>query len=73
MAILPSKKILKRILGDPQAGTLKRMKKRVNEVNALSDSYNKLSDAKLRAKTDDFKKRLADGKSLDQLLPEAST
>jgi preprotein translocase subunit SecA len=71
MAILPSKKILKRVLGDPQAGTLKRMKKRAGEVNALADEYKKLSDAKLRAKTDEFKKKLSSGKTLEQLLPQA--
>lgn len=71
MAILPNKKVLKRILGDPQAGTLKRMKKRVGEVNALADEYKKLSDAKLKAKTGEFKKRLASAKTLDQILPEA--
>ncbi|HEY5549822.1 MAG TPA: preprotein translocase subunit SecA [Candidatus Saccharimonadales bacterium] len=71
MAILPSTKILKRILGDPQAGTLKRMKKRVAEVNALADEYKKLSDAKLHAKTEELKKQLASGKTLNQILPEA--
>ena len=71
MAILPSKKVLKRILGDPQAGTLKGMRKRVHEVNAQSDKYKKLSDAKLRAKTGEFKKQLSNGKTLDQILPEA--
>lgn len=71
MAILPSTKILKRILGDPQTATLKRMKKRAVEVNALSDGYKKLSDAKLRGKTDEFKKQLSGGKSLDQILPDA--
>lgn len=71
MSIIPSTKILKRILGDPQAATIKRMKKRVAEVTALSDEYKKLSDAKLRAKTDEFKKLLASGKTLDQILPQA--
>jgi preprotein translocase subunit SecA len=71
MAILPSTKTLKRILGDPQAATVKRMRKRVKEVNALADEYEKLSDAKLKAKTKELKKQLEDGKSLDQILPEA--
>ena len=64
-------KFLKRVLGDPQAATIKRLKKRVVEVNALADQYKKLSDDKLRAKTDEFKKRLGGGESLDKLLPEA--
>ena len=37
----------------------------------LSDEIEKLTDAELRAKTDEFKKRYADGESLDDLLPEA--
>ncbi|MBI4033382.1 preprotein translocase subunit SecA [Candidatus Saccharibacteria bacterium] len=69
--MLPSKKILKRILGDPQAATVKRMRKRAGEVNALADDFKKLTDAKLRAKTGELKKKLADGRTLDQILPEA--
>ena len=37
----------------------------------LSDDVEKLSDAELRAKTDEFRKRVADGEDLDDLLPEA--
>lgn len=66
-----STKPLKRVLGDPQAATIKRLKKRVNEVNALADKYQKLSDKQLKDKTPEFKKRLAKGESLDKLLPEA--
>src|SRR3990167_2265539 len=64
-------KFLKKILGDPQASTLKRMRRRVNEINGLADRYKKMSDSKLRAQTDEFKKRLASGESLDRVLPEA--
>lgn len=64
------KKILKKVLGDPQAKTLKRMKKRVKDVNALADKYKKLSDKKLQATTDDLKKRL-EKESLDSILPDA--
>lgn len=64
------KKVLKRVLGDPQVRTLKRLKKRVHEINALTDTYKKMSDAQLRAQTDKYKKRLAK-ESLDKLLPEA--
>ena len=71
MAILPSTKVLKRILGDPQAATLKRLKKRVKEVNAYSDRFKKLSDTKLRDKTKELKKQLENGKKLDDVLPEA--
>ena len=66
-----NKKILKRALGDPQAATIKRMRKKVKVINALGDKYKKMTDAQLRAQTDEFKKRLEKGETLDQLLPEA--
>lgn len=64
-------KILKRVLGDPQAATVKRLRKRAKAIEALADKYKKLSDAKLNAKTQEFKDRLAKGEKLDDLLPEA--
>lgn len=64
------KKVLKRVLGDPQVKTLKRMKKRANEINALSDTYKKMSDAKLKKQTDVLKERLKTD-SLDKILPDA--
>src|SRR5665213_2321892 len=64
-------KFLKKVLGDPQAATIKRMRKRVKEINDLSDKYKKLTDKQLAAKTDEFKKQLAGGKTLDQILPDA--
>ena len=66
-----STKPLKRILGDPQASTIKRLRKRVNEVNAFSDKYKKMTDAKLKGQTAEFKKRLEKGENLDKILPEA--
>lgn len=71
MALTINTKALKRVLGDPQAATIKRLKKRVNEINALSTEYEKLTDAKLKSKTKEFKERIAKGESLDKLLPEA--
>src|SRR3954453_9652047 len=50
---------------------VKRLKGVADYVNTLSDDVEKLSDAELRAKTDEFKKRVADGADLDDLLPEA--
>ena len=64
-------KILKRVLGDPQAATIKRLKKRVIEVNAHAEKYKKMTDAQLKKQTAEFKKRLQKGQTLDQLLPEA--
>src|ERR1700748_101044 len=64
------KKVLKRILGDPQVKTVKRLRKRVREVNALEDEYKKLSDSKLREQTKVLKERLQ-RESLDKILPAA--
>jgi preprotein translocase subunit SecA len=64
-------KVLKRVLGDPQAATVKRLRKRAKQVEALSDEYKKLTDTKLKAKTQEFRDRLAKGTKLDDLLPEA--
>ena len=52
------KKVIKRVLGDPQVKTLKRLKKRVKDINTLEDKYKNLSDTKLRAQTDVLKERL---------------
>lgn len=62
--------VFKKILGDPQARTVKRMRKRVREVNALSDKYKKFNDKQLREQTDTLKKRLKK-ESLDKILPDA--
>jgi preprotein translocase subunit SecA len=64
-------KFLKKILGDPQAATIRRLRKRVREINNLADKYKKMSDKQLAAQTDEFKKQLAAGKTLDQILPDA--
>lgn len=64
------KKALKRVLGDPQAKTLKRMRKRVKEINALTDKYKKMSDKDLKAQTDKLRTRLKK-ESLDAVLPDA--
>ena len=62
--------VFKKILGDPQAKTIKRLKKRVNVINGLAPKYQKMSDAALRKQTDVLKKRLKK-ESLDAILPDA--
>ncbi len=62
--------VFKKILGDPQAKTVKRLRKRVNDVNKLADKYQKLTDKQLREQTDVLKQRLKKA-SLDQILPDA--
>jgi len=66
------KKLVKKILGDPEAKTLKRLTKKVKPINDLEDKYKKLSDSALHKKTDEFRKALKNkDKTLDQLLPDA--
>ena len=50
---------------------VKRVQPIVNKINSLEPQMEKLSDSELRAKTDYFKKQLAEGKTLDDILPEA--
>src|SRR5689334_17997466 len=62
--------VFKKILGDPQAKTVKRLRKRVKSINELGDKYKKLTDKQLREQTDVLKKRLKK-ESLDDILPDA--
>ena len=63
--------ILKKIFGDYSQKELKRIKPLCDKILALESTYEKLTDAELRAKTEEFKKRYQNGESLDALLPEA--
>ncbi|MGV0837546.1 preprotein translocase subunit SecA [Mycolicibacterium thermoresistibile] len=63
--------MLSKLLRLGEGRLVKRLRKVADYVNTLSDDVEKLSDAELRAKTDEFKKRIADGEDLDDLLPEA--
>ena len=63
--------ILKKFIGSHNERTLKKMRPVVDQINEIEAGYQSLSDEQLKAKTDEFKKRLADGESLDDLLPEA--
>ena len=63
--------MLSKLLRLGEGRMVKRLKKVADYVNTLSDDVEKLSDAELRAKTAEFKKRVADGEDLDDLLPEA--
>jgi preprotein translocase subunit SecA len=56
---------------DSNEKELKRLQPLVSQINLLEPEYEALSDAELNAKTDEFKARLADGESLDEVLPEA--
>jgi preprotein translocase subunit SecA len=56
---------------DSNEKELKRLQPLVGAINSLEPDFEKLSDAQLRAKTDEFKARLKDGESQDEILPEA--
>ncbi len=63
--------ILKALFGSKHDRDVKRMRPLVGQINALEPSLQPLPDEALRAKSDEFRKRLADGDELDDLLPEA--
>ena len=62
---------LKKIIGDESSRTLKRLQKKVTEINDLEVQIEALSDKELREKTEIFKNRLHDGETLDEILTEA--
>ena len=50
---------------------VKRVQPIIDKINGLEDEISKLSDEELRAKTDEFRAELKEGKTLDDILPEA--
>ncbi|MGE0496981.1 MAG: preprotein translocase subunit SecA [Ramlibacter sp.] len=62
---------LTKIFGSRNDRLLKQYRKTVERINALEPQYEKLDDAGLRAKTEEFKARVAAGETLDAILPEA--
>ncbi|MBR0348396.1 MAG: preprotein translocase subunit SecA [Clostridia bacterium] len=63
--------LLKKIFGDYSTNAVKKITPIKNKVLALEDEYSKLSDKDLQHKTVEFKERLANGETLDDILPEA--
>ena len=63
--------MLTKILGDNGEKAVKKVRPIAGKINALEASVQKLSDAQLRSKTDEFKERLAGRETIDDLLPEA--
>jgi preprotein translocase subunit SecA len=63
--------LARRIFGSANDRTVKQLRKRVERINALEPALEALSDAELRAKTDEFRDRLDKGATLDELLDEA--
>ena len=64
-------KLLTSIFGSRNERLLKQNRRVVDKINALEPQFEALDDAALRAKTDDFRQRVAQGATLDDLLPEA--
>ena len=63
--------LLKKLFGTSSEKELRAIKPIVDKIEALDGEYSKLTDEQLRAKTAEFKQRVADGESLDDILPEA--
>ncbi|MCL1076422.1 preprotein translocase subunit SecA [Shewanella dokdonensis] len=64
-------KLLTKIFGSRNQRTLKALGKIVTKINALETEYEKLSDEQLKAKTAEFRERLANGEALEQITAEA--
>ncbi len=63
--------VLNKILRAGEGRLLKRLESIARQVNALEDDFVAMTDEQLRALTDEYRERLADGETLDELLPEA--
>ena len=63
--------LIKKLFGDYSTRELKSIYPIVDKIEALEDEYKAMSDEALRAKTAEFKERLAGGETLDDILPEA--
>ena len=64
-------KIARKIFGSANDRFVKKLYKIVNQINALELNFIKLSDEELKAKTDEYRNRLKNGETLDDILPEA--
>jgi preprotein translocase subunit SecA len=64
-------KIFTKLFGSRNDRFLKKLEKQVQQINALEAEYEALSDDQLKQKTEEFKKLLAEGSSLDDILPQA--
>ncbi|MGY9049866.1 MAG: preprotein translocase subunit SecA, partial [Rhodobacterales bacterium] len=63
--------IARKVFGTPNDRKVKATRPLVEKINVLEPEFQALDDAGLKAKTDEFRKRIAGGESLDQILPEA--
>ena len=63
--------LMKKIFGDYSSRELKSIYPIVDKIESMADKYKAMSDEALRAKTTEFKERLQNGETLDDILPEA--
>ncbi|HEX2354927.1 MAG TPA: preprotein translocase subunit SecA, partial [Micromonosporaceae bacterium] len=63
--------ILEKVLRAGEGRMLRRLRAIADAVNSIEDNYTDLTDAELRALTDQYRERLANGETLDDILPEA--
>ena len=63
--------LMEKIFGDLNEKEVKKVSKIADKVMAYDEEYQKLTDQELRDKTQEFKKRIQEGETLDALLPEA--
>ncbi len=64
-------KLVTKVIGTKFERQMRRLRPTIDRINDLADKWEKLSDAQLRGKTAEFKQQLAQGATLDELLPEA--
>ena len=63
--------LARKLFGSANDRYIKRLYKIVDKINSLEPTITPLSDEELKAKTDEFRKRIKEGETLDELLPEA--
>ena len=63
--------IIDKVLRAGEGKILRKLQRIVDQVNSIEEDYEALTDAELRALTDEFRERYAEGETLDDLLPEA--
>ena len=63
--------LLEKVFGDLNEKEVKKVSKIADKVMAYDEAMQQLSDGELRAKTEEFRQRLAEGETLDDILPEA--
>ena len=64
-------KLLEKIFGSQSGREIKKIMPIVDQIENIEKSYEKLTDQELAAKTEEFKKRIQNGETLEQIMPEA--